>query len=224
MKTLTGKIFNIVFGKSKSVMAVPSLIYLKRERDIDTNYFDYVRTSTLELLCHEIKRQNLAGSAAELGVYKGKFARYINRYLPEKNIYLFDTFEGFNEKDIKTEVENDFSEGTQNFKNTSVENVLAQMPHQDKCIIKKGYFPDSAKDVNEKFCFVSLDADLFDPIYAGLQFFYPKLVPGGYIMVHDFNNDQYTGAKQAVYTFCDEQSVPFFPIADKAGSVVISKK
>lgn len=224
MKTLTGQLFNIVLGKSTSVIASPSLIYLKRKRDIDIHYFDYIRVSTLELLCYEIKRQQLTGSAAELGVFQGKFARYINRYLPEKELYLFDTFEGFNEKDIKTEVENDFSEGTQNFKNTSIERVLTQMPYKDKCIIKKGYFPDSAKDINDQFCFVSLDADLFDPIYAGLQFFYPKLVSGGYIMVHDFNNDQYIGAKQAVYKFCEEEKIPFFPIADKAGSVIISKK
>lgn len=224
MKTLAGKLFNIVFGKSATVVASPSLIYSNRKRDIDSNYFDYIRLSTLELLCHEIKRQHLGGSAAELGVYKGKFARYINRYLPDKNLYLFDTFEGFDEKDVKTEVSNNFSEGNQDFRNTSVENVLSLMPHKEKCIVKKGYFPDSAAGVNEQFCFVSLDTDLFDPIYAGLHFFYPKLVAGGYIMVHDFNNEQYNGAKQAVYKFCEESGVAYIPIADKAGSVIISKK
>lgn len=224
MKAITGKIFNIIFGKSASVVAAPSLIYTGRERDIDTNYFDYIRVSTLELLCYEIKRQNLTGSAAELGVYQGKFARYINRYLPDKSLYLFDTFEGFNNKDIKTEVDNNFSEGTQDFRNTSIEQVLAQMPHRDKCIIRKGYFPDSATGITEEFCFVSLDADLYDPIYAGLQFFYPKLVSGGYMMIHDFNNEQYVGAKQAVYKFCEEEQVAFFPIADKAGSVIIAKR
>lgn len=224
MKAITGKIFNLVLGKSASVVAAPSLIYSKRKRDIDINYFDYIRLSTLELLCDEIKRQKLPGAAAELGVYQGKFARYINRYLPDKNLYLFDTFEGFSEKDINTEVTNSFSDGTQNFSNTSIENVLNQMPHRGKCIVKKGYFPDSTIGINEAFCFVSLDADLYDPIYAGLKFFYPKLVPGGYIMIHDFNNEQYNGAKQAVYKFCDEERVAFFPIADKAGSVIISKR
>lgn len=225
MKSITGKLFNIVFGKTASVVAVPSLTYVSRERDIDINYFDYIRISTLELLCYEIKRQHLPGSAAELGVFQGKFARYINRYLPDKNLYLFDTFEGFAEKDIKTEVENSYSLGDQDFKNTTVEAVLAQMPYRNNCIIKKGYFPDSANGIeDEQFCFVSLDADLFDPIYAGLRFFYQRLVPGGYIMVHDFNNEQYNGAKQAVYKFCDEERVPFFPIADKAGSAIISKK
>ena len=71
--------------------------------------------------------------------------------------------------------------------------------------------------------FVSIDADLYEPIYAGLQFFYKYLVRGGYIFVHDFNNDNYKGARKAVEQFCEEQNISFTPIPDAAGSVIITK-
>jgi O-methyltransferase len=70
---------------------------------------------------------------------------------------------------------------------------------------------------------VSLDTDLFEPVYQGLLFFYPKLVPGGYIFIHDFNNDAYKGAREAVEKFCREQKINYLPIPDLGGSAVIVK-
>ena len=68
--------------KKSNVFLGGSLDYLQRNRDIDRNYFDYVRLATLELVSNEINKKNLEGHVAELGVYKGKFARYINKFFP----------------------------------------------------------------------------------------------------------------------------------------------
>lgn len=76
------------------------------------------------------------------------------------------------------------------------------MQHPEQCIIRKGYFPESAINTDDNFVLVSLDTDLFAPIYEGLNFFYPRLVKGGCIFIHDFNNDSYKGARKAVELFC----------------------
>ena len=47
------------------------------------------------------------------------------------------------------------------------------------CLFKKGYFPESAHGIDEKFAFVSLDLDLYKPTLEGLRFFYPKMIKGG---------------------------------------------
>lgn len=217
---------NYLFGKilqNKKVAVTNTLEYLERKRDIDSNYFDYIRLSTLELISFELKKKNLPGSVAELGVYKGKFARYINQFFPDRKLYLFDTFEGFDKRDTVLEKSNNYSTGTQDFSDTSVSSVLKQMPFPDHCVPVKGFFPESAKGINDSFVLVSLDADLYDPIYAGLNFFFPKLVKGGHILIHDFNNDQYKGARKAVEQFCSEQGLNFVPLPDSGGSVVISK-
>jgi O-methyltransferase len=184
---------------------------------------DYIRLSTLELVAHEIDRNNIAGSVAELGVYKGKFARYINQYFPARKLFLFDTFKGFDEKDVRSERQHTYSSGEQDFSNTSVDKVLGLMPFPEQCIIKQGHFPETAAGLNEQFAFVSIDADLYEPIYNGLQYFYPKLNQGGYIFVHDYNNDGYMGTREAVEKFCKENHLNKLPLPDACGTVVLMK-
>ena len=217
---------NFLLGKrlqNDKIFLSSSLEYLKRPRLLEKNYFDYVRLATLELVSNEINNKKLEGNVAELGVYKGKFARYINLHFKERKLYLFDTFEGFDERDVHVEKKEGFSSGSQNFADTSIESVLNQMPHKENCIPVKGFFPESANDVHDEFVFVSIDADLYEPIYEGLKFFYPLLVAGGYIFVHDFNNDNYSGARKAVEKFCTEKNISFVPIPDSAGSAIICK-
>ena len=218
--------FNYVFGKlfnSSGAYISYSLNFLQRKRRIDRNYMDYIRLSALELVAEEINSRGLKGAVAELGVYKGKFARYINRYFPERKLYLFDTFKGFDVKDIDTEIKKTFSKGDQDFGNTSVQSVLGIMPYPDQCIIKEGYFPDTAIGLEDVFVFVSIDADLFEPIYNGLKYFYPRLQSGGIIFIHDYNNDSYPGAKKAVQQFCSENGIGIVPLPDSCGTVVIPK-
>lgn len=184
---------------------------------------DYVRLSCLELAAFEIYSKGIAGNVAELGVYKGDFAASINQVFNDRKLYLFDTFEGFHDNDKGTEVSNNYSDATQDFSDTSVEHVLAKMPNKQLCIVRKGFFPETAQGLEDTFCLVSIDTDLYAPIYAGLQYFYPRLAKGGYIMVHDFNNDQYKGARDAVYKFCSEMNIGYVPIGDIGGSVIITK-
>jgi O-methyltransferase len=217
---------NYVFGGmlgKKSVFLGASLNFLNRKRKIDRNYFDYIRLAALELISHEINSKKLSGNVAELGVYKGKFARYINQYFPGRTLYLFDTFEGFDKRDTDKEVKENFSTGEQDFSNTSVEAVLSIMPHRELCKPVKGFFPESANGFDDQVVFVSIDADLYEPIYAGLVFFYPRLVKGGCIFVHDFNNDSYKGARKAVEQFCSEQQIGFVPLPDSGGTAIITK-
>lgn len=181
------------------------------------------RGAVLELMSREIQRYGIEGSAAELGVYQGEFAERINHFLPDRKLYLFDTFEGFSERDAEVDRDRKFSGASFDFSGTSVELVLSKMEHPENCVIRKGWFPDTAEGVDDKFCLVSIDADLYQPILAGLEFFYPRLSHGGAIMVHDFNNEGYSGARQAVKEFCDKNSAGYVCLPDDGGSVVIAK-
>jgi len=167
-------------SKKYKLVITRDMIYLGRERLADTyNYADYVRINTLELLAYEIKSNNVLGSTAEVGVYRGDFAKYINHLFLDRKLYLFDTFEGFPEVHSKLDRKRGFSGGDQDWSGTSIKLVIRKMPYPNNVIIKKGIFPETAKDVNDRFCFVSLDADLYEPTKEGLNFFYPLLSPGG---------------------------------------------
>ena len=191
------------------------VVYQPSERGID---YEEERNVMLKKLSALIRERNVYGAMAEVGVYKGDFARVMNRCFPERRLFLFDTFEGFDStRDVVKESDRE------KFKDTCVEEVLSKMSNPQVCVVKKGYFPDTAYDIEEMFSLVSLDCDLYEPILAGLEFFYPRLAPGGYIIVHDFGMYHYTGVKKAVYEFCDKYHVPIVPILDRCLSVIISK-
>ncbi len=184
----------------------------------------FVRTAALELNAYKINSKKIRGDVAELGVYQGEFAKEINRVFPNRDLYLFDTFEGFDCRDIENEIHMGYDGREQNFTKTSPEIVLSIMPHRERCIIKRGWFPETTNGLEEKrFVFVSIDADLYDPIYEGLTWFYPRLEVGGMIFVHDYNNRLYKGASKAVNRFSYERSLPFFCLPDECGTAVFLK-
>ena len=106
-----------------------------------------------------------------MGVFRGDFSRLINHYFPDRKLYLFDTFEGFDKRDAEVDRRENFSSATQDFALTSVDLVLSKMEHKDNCIIRKGWFPQTADGIDDTFCFVSLDCDLYQPLKSGLEFF-----------------------------------------------------
>ena len=199
------------------------MLYLDRERKNFVSESEYIRSSTLELISNEIYDKNIAGNVAELGVYQGGFAKIINVAFPDKKLYLFDTFEGFDKRDTKTELENNYSTADQDFSKTSIELVLSKMQYKENCIVKKGFFPETADGMHESFSFVNIDTDLYEPMYKGLHYFYENLSNGGYIMLHDYNNKEYKGVKAALRKFSEEKNVGYFPLCDVAGSAVIMK-
>ncbi len=184
---------------------------------------NYIRIKAFELHVSEIIENNVAGDIAEVGVFQGDFAKYMNEAFPDRTFYLFDTFEGFDERDVSIEKKEKFSSGDQDFSNTSVEGVLNKMPNKGKCVVKQGYFPESLKGLESRFAFVSLDADLFQPIYEGLTYFYPRLNKGGVIFIHDYNNNLYSGVKDAVKKYCNENQISCVPIPDAWGTAIIRK-
>ncbi len=212
-------LINGILGKFGIVLCSTIMTCEKKRPPYIRQTYDFVRWSALELMAHEIYEESLCGAVAELGVFKGDFSKIINRLFPDRKLYLFDTFEGFDRKDIEIESK----KTTHDFSKTNEQIVLKKMKYPQNCIIKKGYFPETAKGLEETFVFVSLDADLYEPLYNGLNYFYPRLAKGGYILVHDYHNMDYTGAKKAVKQFSQETGIPYFPLPDNCGSVVFVK-
>lgn len=186
---------------------------------------DYVRLATLGLLCRRIS--DLPGNIAELGVYKGGFARCLNFLMPERTLYLFDSFEGFETVEAQKETlqQNCTDAFVEAHKNTSIAQVLKRLPFPDKSIICQGYFPESAKDVSDSFCLVSLDVDFEDTTYEGLKYFWPKLIDGGYLLLHDWNSQNLSGVAAALTRFEKElgHSIPSVPLCDTGGTLILCK-
>lgn len=186
-----------------------------------------LRLASLRRVAREIEARSLWGCVAEVGVYRGDFARCINAVFPERTLYLFDTFEGFNEADVAFDLAAGLSADGDTFAGKyahgDVRALLARMPRPERCIVRKGFFPQTAEGLEETFAFVSLDVDLYKPMHEGLRYFYPRLAEGGCIFVHDYANAMFGGVREAVAAFCAEARLRSVPLCDLYGSLVIVK-
>ena len=182
--TTTG--LNIVYDQLIKDFNVPRNKIIRNEVELPF----LARLQFLESFAKYVYTSNICGNVCEAGVFQGEFAKRINESFPDRKLYLFDTFLGFNYRDIAVEREMQYSTvDVGQFSITSVELVLEKMPNRDICTIKKGLFPDTFDLWSEKFCFVNLDMDLYQPTKAGLEIFFPRLA--GVYKLSEGKRDKY---------------------------------
>jgi len=188
------------------------------------NAGDITRLWSFILNLKQVMSENIEGDFAELGVWRGNTASVLAYYASKNNrqLYLFDTFEGFNSKDIVGIDANKPME----FSNTSV-NMVKEVIGENSgvCHFVKGYFPESIDNEHrtKKFAVVSLDCDLYEPMRAGLEFFYPLMPKGGLFLLHDYSSLFWDGSKKAIDEFCQMNQEYVILMPDKSGSVFIRK-
>ncbi len=190
---------------------------------IERKFKDRNRFYHIWFTLHHISKQNIPGYLAEVGVFKGETAKIIHHQLPDRKLYLFDSFEGLPKQVIREDCDGTVRPQTVNFEQTDKQQVEKYIRGNENVIILEGIFPDTAQDITDKqFAFVHLDADLYQSTLDGLQFFYPKLSAGGSILVHDYNHN-WEGVIKAVDEF--EKTIPeqFIPLNDMYGSVILTK-
>jgi O-methyltransferase len=181
---------------------------------------DYSRYASLALAIRRIVEEGIPGVFAEVGVYRGATSRFILACGAGRTLYLFDTFEGFPLEDREPG-----NLGDSRFRDTSPEAVRRALGAGEDVRIRKGRFPATAAGLEaETFAFVLLDLDVYDPTLAGLEFFYPRLSPGGYLFVHDYNSPESNQAcRRAVTKFMADKPERLVELPDVWGSVVIRK-
>jgi hypothetical protein len=174
------------------------------------------------LMQDQLAKEALAGDIAELGVYKGHTASLLATTARRlgKTAYLFDTFEGFNQSDFQGV---DAGKGAQ-FTDTSLAAVRA-LVGEDNVQYVPGFFPKSTDQIpgNLSFSLVHIDCDLYLPAISALEYFYPRMVPGGFMVIHDYSSLGWSGAELAVDEFFADKPESVIPLPDSAGSAVIRK-
>jgi hypothetical protein len=185
------------------------------------NCGDSVRLNFLSLTCDQLIKEGVRGSIAELGVYKGNTAfllAQLARFF-DTTAYLLDTYEGFPSEDMVGE-----AKLSHNFSDTSLEFVRSLVGEKNVSFIK-GRFPGTANAIPdaERFCLVNLDCDLYAPFSAALQYFYPRLLPGGFLIMHDYSSLHWPLIEKAVDEFFADKPERPILIPDKSGTAVVRK-
>ena len=161
------------------------------------------------------------GALAELGVYQGDLAWQMNLVFPERPLHLFDTFSGFPAQDLAAEPFS-HTQGKLDFSDTTAADVLARLPHPEQAIVHAGYFPDTADAALGPFALVSVDADLYAPTLAALDYFLPRMSPGGMLLLHDYANPRFAGVAAAVRDHeASHGPLALVPLPDLHGTAII---
>jgi hypothetical protein len=163
---------------------------------VNIQKIEFIKSKIIEL-------NNIKYAVAEVGVYKGGSAKVILEVMNRECIlYLFDTFEGIPNK---TEYDNITIIG--DFNDILYDDILKFFKIYDNVKIYKGVFPqDTSKYVEcEKFKFVHLDVDTYISYKESLEFFYNKMIIGGYILFDDYNEPTCIGATKAINEFFENK-------------------
>lgn len=188
------------------------------------------RIAFLEDFKRIASEKRMEGCVAECGVYRGDFSYFISKFFREEKFFLFDTFSGFDQRDLDEErkfLDEEFAKSVFNkkdsFENTGVEIVKNKLINLDRCIIRQGFFPETTQGIEEEFLFVSLDMDLYQPTLEGLRFFYPRMKEGGVILCHDYYAKELSGIQRAFKDFEKEEKFLMIPVGDAFSMAIVKK-
>lgn len=166
----------------------------------------------LEELALVIER-NIPGAVVEMGCAGGRTSMKIGAFLqllgegPGRPLHLYDSFVGFPPLTPKDDPGYKLDEGLEILKypREGIPHLFTQWGDGLAVpIIHKGFFREESTQDNphpENIAFSLIDCDTHDSIKTSLNIVWPRLSSGGTIIVHDYCNPSWPGAKLAVDTF-----------------------
>ena len=219
-------------NKNKKLKLYFETIYKSKSNHSDSFYKQLRFYSLFNIVENILKKKNYA-NFAECGCWKGHSSLGILKMMEEynfkKKFFIFDSFEGGlsdkNDKDInpKRYIQNNKEILNQkNYFKSSFEDVNKLVENFNYAIINKGWIPEVFKIVkDEKFSFVQIDVDLYQPTYDSIEFFFNRLENGGVIICDDYNCSDFPGAKLAIDKYLKNVKVNFFYEIPLGGCVII---
>lgn len=144
------------------------------------------------------------GAAAEIGVAEGNFAEEMLRWpVSWRHIYLVDRWQCVSTQ--KGDAANTQEWHTRNY--LQVQARVAK--YGPRAVILRGDSVEMAARVPDyTLAFVNIDADhSYGGVWADIQAWWPKLMPGGVMAFHDYENPSY-GVKAAVQAFLKNIDYP----------------
>ena len=180
---------------------------------------------------------DLEGEVAECGAFCGLssflFCNYIRLFEPQfkgEGYHIFDSFQGLSEPSEADAISSSeygepgtYCQGVGAFRST-LETIKATLRDYPMISYHQGWIPQSLEGLAERqYKFVHLDLDLYEPIKGAIEYFYPRMVKGGAMVIDEYGFPRWPGAKKAVDEFCREQRM-IAPISLTTGNGALIKK
>jgi len=189
--SIAGRLLRAIVGRRGAIVA-PLAPGWQRERRIIAETRSKTQLlltdpAAINLLACARAARPLGAAFAEAGVFRGGSARLICEQKGEAPLHLFDVFETLQsggDASGGSEVRHHF--GRLHGRQDQVERLLAPYASVH---FHAGLFPDTTAGLEDlRFAFVHLDLDLPSSTLAALDYFHPRLVQGGILVVDDYND------------------------------------
>ncbi len=147
---------------------------------------------------YQMVRQSLhvEGDFFECGVFKGGSASFIAKLMvgSKKLFHLFDTFAGMpacHPLRDPVHVEGDFAD-------VSLDEARAAVGHAEFSCFHPGKMPATFAGMEDaRIAFAHIDVDIYQSVLDCCEFIYPRMTPGGVIVLDDYGHYTCPGARQA---------------------------
>jgi hypothetical protein len=179
---------------------------------------------------------SLEGSRVECGVFAGFSALMccqVNKALDKSfdggGLYLVDSYEGLSDLGEEDLVEVPDGGGTvrrawkhgQGHFATDLPTVAGHLGEFPGITYVKGWIPPVLSELPQTtWSFVHIDVDLYEPTLACLEYFLPRLAPGGVIVNDDFGSPGFPGGGKSWKEFFERRNLPYV-ILDSGQAVYI---
>lgn len=161
----------------------------------------------LKLLADQfLSVSSLPGDVADLGAYRGACAYLLRRLAPDKELHVFDNW-GVGNPHFDPDCHHGPGEWA-----FPLEECRRNVGADPKTHFHKGVFPGSAAGLEgRRFCFVFVDMDTYQSTKAAVEFFWPRLVAGGKMLVDDWSWEPCAGTEKAVRELFEESQLRIYP-------------
>lgn len=179
---------------------------------------DQVTKEGVGLVWRELERVLQAetpGHVVEFGCYAGTTSLFIRRLLnaydqsAQREFHVYDSFEGLPEK--STHDTNaagiDFEAGKLYVSKADFTKAF-RAAHLELPVIHKGWFNQLSDDaIPDHIAFAFLDGDFYQSIIDSLRLVWPRMTPGGTILIDDYKRETLPGVERAIADFFQGKQV-----------------
>lgn len=139
---------------------------------------------------------HVPGAMVEFGCNKGLTAAFLSSLAPGRALWVYDSFQGFPENSDGHRT-GDLACTEEEVRKTFTD---AGVPIPD---IVPGFFSkiNPPLDLPYRIAFAHIDCDLFSSTFNALHHVWPRMSPGGVIVVDDYGDTRFPGVRRAVDTF-----------------------
>lgn len=160
------------------------------------------------------------GDIAECGAYNGGTAYFMalagRDVGNERPFHLFDSFAG-----LSSPLELDGEHWKVGELAASQDELQANLAGFSDVHIHPGWIPTQFHRIADRqFCFVHVDVDLHDPTRDSLNFFYPRLAPGGILLCDDYGSELCPGARKAMDDYFADKPERIIDLPTEQGLII----